>query len=387
MNIGSGPTLSNDSKSLDTQNSYDGPRTPELSEYPQIIEFLNTHLRPEKKWSIVNEYPIALDQKNLNNLKIIRNKDEILSHAAVVPVIVKTPYAIFKVATIGSVVTSTQHRNQGLSSQVIKACLQTASLMKCDLAVLWSNLFDFYRNLGFELAGSEVSFIIDRSIQNHLISHKELKFLETPKIDPECLLKLYQQHTVTSLRKPEQIKKFLLIPQSKIYTAWDTAGVMKAYAVEGKGLDLSGYIHEWGGSVNDLLPLFSYIQEKQNRDLTLITPSHSQNLHHSLSELGLRSHHGFLGMIHMVQPYQFFEKIKTIALRAGIQDLSIEEINQSYQLKINNMKIQISTLHEIVRLIFGPEKPSELYSIDKKTELTLERIFPMPFWIWGWDSI
>ena len=69
----------------------------------------------------------------------------------------KTPVGLFKVGALGSVVTSTDHRNQGLSTLTIESCLNAARQQGCEFAILWTNLYEFYRKIGFELAGSEMS--------------------------------------------------------------------------------------------------------------------------------------------------------------------------------------------------------------------------------------
>ena len=90
----------------------DGPRAPNETEYPSVIRFLDTNLRPKGDWSITNEYPIAFSEANRNNIRIITENEEVLAHAVVRPMIIKTPAGLFKIAGLGSVVTS--HRLQNL---------------------------------------------------------------------------------------------------------------------------------------------------------------------------------------------------------------------------------------------------------------------------------
>jgi hypothetical protein len=42
---------------------------------------------------------------------------------------------------------------------------------------------------------------------------------------------------------------------------------------------------------------------------------------------------------------------------------------------------------DLVKLIFGPHKASEIHSFDAKTAEALERVLPINLWIWGWDSV
>ena len=100
----------------------EGPRAPSESEISQIFQFLDTNLRPDHNWSITSEYPTAFAPTNLENIRVIMEDDGVLSHAVMRPMIMKTPIGLFKVAGIGSVVTSSNHRNMGLSRQILDSC-------------------------------------------------------------------------------------------------------------------------------------------------------------------------------------------------------------------------------------------------------------------------
>ena len=88
----------------------EGPRPPIGKEIDQLVEFLDKELRPNEQWSIKNEYPSVFENQNSGNIRIITEGQEVLSHAVMKPMIVKSPVGLFKIAGIGSVVTSTTHR-------------------------------------------------------------------------------------------------------------------------------------------------------------------------------------------------------------------------------------------------------------------------------------
>jgi len=273
------------------------PRAPLESEVTGILQFLNQHLRPGQTWSIENEYPQVFTPLNRANLRVIHQNDQVVAHAAMKYLLLKTTYGLFKVAAIGSVLTHPEHRNKGLSQKIIESCLQAADKEGADFAILWTDLYDLYRKMGFELAGTEVSALIDSAAPVHA---QHLKFLKSAKVSPEALLRLYSQHTCGTVRTVDDITKHLQIPNTNVYTAWDNTNQLLAYAVEGKGLDLKGYIHEWGGGVSALLPLLGHIRRDIGSPITIITPAHSKNLIRHLREWGVMINEGFLGMIRPV---------------------------------------------------------------------------------------
>jgi len=357
----------------------EGPRPPNFSEYDRVLRFLNLNLRAGQKWSIVDEYPTALTPANLHNIRIITDAENILSHAVLRPLITKTPTGIFKIAAIGSVVTDPGFRNKGLSQQVIEDCLKLAGEQECEIAILWTNLFEFYRKFGFELAGSEISFLINRELP---VPSTNIKVIKGNKVDPSALLRLYNQHTVCSVRTIEEIKKYLAIPNSNAYTAWDLEGQMVAYAIEGKGADLQAYIHEWGGSISSLLPLLNYMFREQKRPLTLIIPQHSASLASRLKSYGVADVPGFLGMLKILDHTKLFSKINRI-----LNGITIEKGDKEFFIHASGSTFKTESEADIVRLIFGPQKPIDLYPFDAKTAATLEKVLPMPIWVWGWDSV
>lgn len=360
----------------------EGPRAPFEMEMPTIFGFLKNQLRPHESWGVDNEYPTAFSSNNRHNIRVISDAGHILAHAVLKPLIIKTPSVIWKVAAIGSVVTSPEHRQQGLSRQIMESCITEAKNQDCDLALLWTDLYDFYRKWDFELAGQEYAFIIDRPFDT---KRSDLRLIKGPQISAESVLKLYNQHGVTSLRTADEIKKFLNIPNSNVYSAWDNNNNLMAYAIEGKGADLQGYIHEWGGNIPALMYVINQILKDQNRSLTWIVPNHSQNLIRQLQNANLLQNEGYLGMIKILNPNVFFSKVKKTARNLGILDIILEERNNEFLFGCGQDIVVINDIKTLVQIIFGPYQ--EIPYFNEDTRRKLAKVFPMPLWIWGWDSI
>lgn len=370
------------SQSIDTLR--DGPRPPSQTEWPELISFLSNNLRQGIDWSIADEYPTALAPSNLHNMRIITEGSQILSHAVLKPLIVKTPLAIFKVGAIGSVVTNESYRNQGLSQKILHSCLNLAVEQKCDITILWSDLHDFYRKMNFELAGSELHIQL-REISRDLPN--KWNFSNSTQISAESLLRVYNLHSIQTLRTVEDFKRYLKIPNSQVYTAWDPQGSLSAYAIMGKGADLKGYIHEWGGSVPALLGLFSWLQHEKSQAVTLICPRHSENLLKKLDSSIEYVHQGYLGLIKITDPDQLFAKIKRAFRAEGVSDIVLERQNGYVLFGCDKNLVTINDERSLVQLLFGPTQPHEVDLFTVLTKEKLSKILPLPFWLWGWDSI
>ncbi|MBX7230915.1 MAG: GNAT family N-acetyltransferase [Bdellovibrionales bacterium] len=363
----------------------DGPRAPHAVEFPEVLNFFNRQLRPESQWTVDEEYPLVLSPQKLSNVRIIKQNGQYLSGAVIKCFPVKTVAGLFKVAGLGNVVTDPAHREQGLSRSVINDLLETAQFAACDFAILWSDLHDFYRKLGFELAGTEVCL----RLENEWESPSNLKFIESSHVSPEAINRIYNQHTCGAIRTAEDIRKSLKIPNAKVYTAWDQNSNLQAYAIEGKGADLNACIHEWGGAVSRLIPLLAFIRKSQQRPLTLLAPKSAQNLKRQLEEQAhCNVHEGVLGMIKILNYNIFYSKIRRYARSLGFDNFVLEHQNNISYFGIEGQALfKTDQPSDMVRLIFGPQNAQELHSFDSKSSECLQSIFPIPFWLWGWDSV
>lgn len=360
------------------------PKTPTADDLTKVVDFLNHQLRPQQEWSINAEYPLAFSANNLNNIRFIEVNGEIVSHAVVKVLLIKSPAGLFKVAAIGSVVTHPQYRQKGYSTKVVQSCLELARQEDCDLAILWTDLFDFYRRIGFELAGQEISVVLEQELK---IPADGLRFVESPRVDPQAIARLYSRHTVGSIRSAQDIQKFLAIPNSRVFTAWDSTNQLQAYAIMGRGADLTGYIHEWGGGVSKLLPLFSHIRQQFGQGITVILPAHAQNLISHLRQQPVVHAEGYLGMMKMINDRHLLFKTQRYARSLGIHNLVFDKLDEGYRLGVDNKVYKIANPGDLLQVLFGPRRVAEFTNVDAEVQQVLERVLPLPLWVWGWDSV
>jgi predicted acetyltransferase len=361
-----------------------GPRSPEAHELKKLVDFLNDNLRENQSWPITSEYPTALSASNIHNMSIITEDEKIISHAVLKTLIVKTPYAIFKIGAIGSVVTAPEYRQQGYSRKNIENCIELAHKQDCDLVILWTDQFEFYRKFGFELAGYDNSYIVDAALP---IQDKTLRFVTGNNVAPEALQKIYSMHTVQAVRNTEDFRQFLKIPNSNLYTAWSPQNQLMAYAVEGKGMDLVNYVHEWGGQVDALADLLNYIYAQKQSPVTIMTPHHSQNLHKKLESQNLFKHEGYLGMLKFINLDQLLTKIKKAFRAEGHENVVLEKQGESFILGFGTDLYTLQSEADLMQLLFGPLDISALSFMTTEAQEKFARLLPMPLWIWGWDSI
>ena len=363
----------------------EGPRPPELQEFSRFVHFVQKQMGSDHPWSLTDEYPLVLTPENRANMRWITKGEQVISAAAFKNLLVKTPLGLFRAGAIGSVVTHPDHRNQGHSHRVIASCLDLAQNQICDLVILWSDLHDFYQKQGFALSGSEIHLKIEKPLHAD-----QLQFsCEGPvKVSSETIARLYSAHRAGVIRTLKDIEEHLKIPNSRIYVAKDQQGLVQAYAVEGKGRDLVDHVHEWGGSVSALIRLFDYMFEARNqRGFAVLCPQHSENLIRNLLQRGATQHSGFLGLMRIINPYSIISKVRRQAYLLGFDDFIFKQQNEQFLVGFGPNLFEISSQAILTQLVFGPEKPSQTRAFDEETAAKLDKLLPIPFWIWGWDSV
>lgn len=361
------------------------PRSPEQHEFDHVVEFLNHQLRAESTWPINSEYPTALTPSNMHNMSIITEEDgSILSHALIKPIITKTPYAIYKIGAIGSVVTDPSHRQQGLSTLNMQNCLAKATAQDCDLVMLWTDKTDFYQKFGFELAGSENTYVFDKPQAPRC---ENIRIVKGTQVDPQAILKLYSQHSVGSMRSIDDIQQYLKIPNSNLYTAWSSTNQLLAYAVDGKGADLQTFIHEWAGQIDGLIDIISHMVKTENKTYHLMVPQHAKNLRRILDALDVYCHRGFLAMLRIHNFDSVAMKVKRAFRAEGFDQIVLEKQHGQIVFGYGQDLYTLDEEADLAKILFGPTTIDEMTFIKPETREVLGTILPLPLWVWGWDSI
>jgi GNAT superfamily N-acetyltransferase len=162
-----------------------------------------------------------------------------------------------KVGVIGAVATQSHFRGQGLATQLITSLTQSAQKQGAKLAVLWSAERDFYGRLGFEPCGLQARAVLDDLV---LIppAEKTLKEAVYEGWTPP-LFSLIQKRECGLLLE-ETDRPWYEGHQNVRWFFTGTPENPTAYAAVGRGIDLKGHIHEWGGAPQSLIQILAYLK-------------------------------------------------------------------------------------------------------------------------------
>ncbi len=256
----------------------------------------------------------------------IFEKEKLISSAAVRLAELKTGWGNIplNVAIIGAVVTHPDWRGKGLASRAVSLVLQWAREHHASLALLWSSEHSFYQKFGFELCGRQVQLPL---VEISSATQTEIKIHQGWN---HRLFELFQKRPEGLVLKNEDRIWF----ESHKNVSWFYTGspnYPEAYVALGRGIDLSGVIHEWGGNPIQVMAIFHYIKNN-NKDISI---------------LGSPEHFRKWGICFKPQ-----------------------QIEPLCMLKILDERV-------LTKLIWGSEQLKQ----EMKSGL-----FPLPLWIWGLDA-
>lgn len=246
-------------------------------------DLLENSLRPDPQpFRIVSEYPLVLrnSPEALATSYCVMVEREIVGHINILPRIYSTTHGkTFPIALIGNVAIAEAWRGKGISRALFNNVNKYLKEHNLCLAILWSDLFEFYQKIGFASLGSEKRLsvlyqtILEASQNKSMLPHVKQS---SPKIhtttwnsqklacqlEPAQRAKFWQrlldlrEYTSGRInRSTEEFHELAQIPAMTI-TLCSTTEVAAnkvprpedviGFGFCGKGADLSGVIHEWG---------------------------------------------------------------------------------------------------------------------------------------------
>lgn len=207
--------------------------------YESMLAFLDRHF--DGAPGLACEYPDLLGESNAERCLVASQGSDLIACAAWRPLLLRSWCEPVHAAGIGVVTTHAEHRGRGLASKLVRGCLEAARTAGCELALLFGAERDLYRRLGFVPAGRE------RVTRLRVTGRTEAKLRRGEPGDAQRLLPLLEGHALGVVRTAQEFERLLSIPQTHLWVL-ERGSEPAAYCVLGKGRDLHGVVHEWGGA-------------------------------------------------------------------------------------------------------------------------------------------
>ncbi|MCO5142742.1 MAG: GNAT family N-acetyltransferase [Oligoflexia bacterium] len=335
-------------------------RNPNLKELPYIIDMVSKNLGYNtEEGSVLNDFPLVYKENNLQNLWVLENEGQICSHLAVYPSRIKIHAEVLSSIGVGGVVTDLSHRGKGYSSKLMTQVLECyENKNDVAIAVLWSNLWEFYSRFSFFPSGNQIrqTCRVDLALVNRKNNYKVQR-----KIDTELLKKsydLFKKHSFGNIRTEKEHLTYLEKGSANSFFLLNEE-VLLAYILIDKGKDLKNYIHEWAGSEESLKILLDEVLLDRKTEVEIISP------------VQLAWANDYLKSDNLFKEVMGLIKILNKSLLVEILKESLKEDKKSLSQALEASR---KTDKEFLEVLFGG--PSDV-SLSAK----------LPIWYWGMDSI
>ncbi|MGK5087509.1 GNAT family N-acetyltransferase [Bdellovibrionota bacterium FG-2] len=313
----------------------------------QFLALLNGAFEVPQGSSFFDDFPVWGEASGLEAARRLRLggvvDGKLVSAAAVrLGKMRTTSGELISVALLGAVATDPAYRGKGYASLVVEQAVQWAERSGAFLVLLWGSEHAMYRRLDFELCGSQALVPLEPLRSQGL----KLNSGWVPALW-DMVLKNRQGGLVLESSDRQWFEAHRNV-------AWFWVGEKnrpQAYAALGRGIDMSGIVHEWGGERESLQGLLVSLGELRTGSM-ILGPSAR------LREMGFQvAQEEYLCLARVLNREALF--------RAFMRAPAPESVRGARAV-------------DLPRIFFGPS--SELLAAGQLDGL------PVPLWVWGLDA-
>jgi len=348
------------------------------------VDLMNRVLR--EATTVVEEFPLVFRSGFSGQVVSLGAEDKVRSACAILLREAICPTVNFKLGLIGSVSTDSNHRGTGLATNVLVGAEQRLAEQGAVISMLWADDPRFYFARGYRPVGSENDFLIDGGIVEALPILKGVR--PATESDSVEIHALYNQHTCRLNRTHEETKALLECP-GMATLVHEVEGQVTAYTCMGRGEDLGGTVHEWGGDLNSVLGLVRVQAESRESDTPtfLIAPRNETELAQRLTLMGSPPVTGLLGLAKIVNREAAANLLNEIVGDTGTVTYHPER-SESEQVLIEapggSEYLNDDTL--LVLLFSGKGERAETEAFGDHFGVNVAQL-PLETFVWGLDSI
>jgi GNAT superfamily N-acetyltransferase len=368
------------------QSQLHGPRALRMEEHPAVMKFVDSIFRPDKPGAMEKGYPHVFDKDNIENIRVIAKDGEILSHVSIYLSTIRSRDLVFKMGGISAVGTHPDYRRRGLAGSVMRDCVDVMRERGCHLSFLWTDLHDFYREFGYEPAGSFYMFKPDVSIFSSASSDCDVVDYSLEKL-PE-IIEIHDRESLRTERTAKIYETYFSLARAKTLLALRN-GKVSAYAVKGVGRDLMGFMHDWGGEPQDLLRLACELAAASEADdFYILSPTCENDFTSLLVDMEVPKAHMKLVMLNVIDVEGVSSIVSDhVSDRLGM-DFRVTQDAGGVKMMVGAEEAYIEPPRMLSNVLFGPEPSSTfLNGLSSDTLTALDQALPIPLFIWGLDWV
>ncbi|MEW6745880.1 MAG: GNAT family N-acetyltransferase [Planctomycetota bacterium] len=355
----------------------------EARQFRDLLEMLDLAFSSGGVEAHCAQYPLVLGRANWHRVRIVTEADRVVSAAVAWPSVCRLAGARIKVGFVSNVATHPGHRGRGLATMAVRACEDVLRDEGCVFAVLWSADTKFYGHLGYVEAGTEWDLAAPEAeaasgaVAEHVPGAEERASLYG---------ELTRRRVSGVVHEHDALASLLGAPGLDFRVLRRGGGAV-AFAIEGKGQDLGGFVHEWGGSLEGVEELLGAMAaETRTRPLVAMLPDEAVLLRRRLERRGFVSTAGAIGLFKVLDPWGLAAILREVLGRCGVRSIDVGVHADGLAFMHGSRQVVVPT-QEVPRAVLG--YCADLTRTDELSHslgVQLQGILPLPFFLWGLDS-
>jgi hypothetical protein len=363
---------------------FDGPRACGPYDLAPALDLINLVFRtqaaagPPRAPSMGWDYSHVYNPHNLQNVRIVNHFGRPVSSVGIYPTTVQTPQGTLNVGGINAVETHPDYRRLGLATITMRDAQARMLEMGMHVGLLSTGIANWYRKLGWERAGQQLTFTFDRRNVSCLPDAAGLDVTEDWPSHLDELCALRRSSGVGAARSPDRFALLAVRKTTRLFLARRDGSVVAYAAVSGAS------VREYAGETADVMALlrhaFQTIEDLPARsterrgsqqgqfEMMVHTPAGTAELPAHLLALGIPSALTYMGMLIILDPPGLLAAL-------GV-DAAVERRDDGWRLRHGGRTLDL-TEGELVKLVFGPERRPDV----------APDLFPVECYQWPLDRV
>jgi predicted N-acetyltransferase YhbS len=242
--------------------------------------------------------PLVLATRDPRNLLVVEDAGAVVSACAVLERTFVVDGEQLRVGLIGAVSTAPEQRGRGFASRLLESAERELAARGCALALLWAEDPRFYHLRGWRPIGAEDDYLLPPAIEPRLPRPARCVARRAEAADAPRLHELASAHPTRVERTVDEMRALLACRDMRVRVALED-GRISAYTCCGRGRDLQGVVHEWGGDEDGVL----FLLAEELRELAagmpglfVMAPADAHALRARLAEFDVQPMRGILGL-------------------------------------------------------------------------------------------
>jgi ribosomal protein S18 acetylase RimI-like enzyme len=349
----------------------------------ELLDYVFRTLRGRSP-SIAQDFPHIYCSDNAENVLIVTDGERVIGSTGISINDVQLGDVRMRIGGINCVTTLPEYRKRGLGKALMEAAHTRMADEGCHVGLLGTAIPNWYRRLGWELAGRSRSYSLNRGnidLLPELPAGHEFEMAE-PSPSAEVLA-VHHSDRLGGIRTEATFGRLLAAKKTGGMALARKGGAVAAYL-----LTSGSHIQEWGGPaeitagllrawfkhVDDLSVSTSDRKKDEKTPLSLDAvslpaPPTGHGLMALLDEIRIPHHVGYPALMRLLNP-------QGVLTAFGHDDITVTQSGDAFTVRRGREEATLG-IRALAKLLFGPERVSDFAN----------DILPLPLWQWPLEGV